>query len=70
QELEYQWESGLIDLYYGDESHVCTEGYVPYAWKFKDEDFCVPVYKCGRLNIFEMISYCGNYSAKTTDTKF
>ena len=44
QELEHQWKSGLIDLYYGDESHVCTEGYVPYAWKFKDEDFCVPIY--------------------------
>lgn len=56
QELEHQWKSGLIDLYYGNESHVCTEGYVPYAWKFKDEDLCVPVYKCGRLNIFGMIN--------------
>lgn len=55
QELERQWEDGLIDLYYGDESHVCTEGYVPYAWKRKDEDFFVPVFKCGRLNIFGMI---------------
>lgn len=55
QEIERQWESGLIDLYYGDESHVCTQGDVPYAWKFKDEDYCVPVYKCGRLNIFGMI---------------
>lgn len=55
QELEYQWEEGLIDLYYGDESHICTEGYVPYAWKFKDEDFCIPTFKCGRLNFFGMI---------------
>lgn len=67
QELERQWESGLIDLYYGDESHVCTEGYVPYAWKFKDEDFCVPVYKCGRLNIFGMIDRNCVYHGFTTE---
>lgn len=67
QELEYQWELGLIDLYYGDESHVCTEGYVPYAWKFKDEDFCVPVYKCGRLNIFGMIDRNCVYHGFTTE---
>lgn len=67
QELECQWESGIIDLYYGDESHVCTEGYVPYAWKFKDEDFCVPVYKCGRLNIFGMIDRNCNYHGFTTE---
>lgn len=67
QELERQWESGLIDLYYGDESHVCTEGYVPYAWKFKDEDFCVPVYKCGRLNIFGMIDRNCVYYGFTTE---
>ena len=66
QELERQWESGLIDLYYGDESHVCTEGYVPYAWKFKDEDYCVPVYKCGRLNIFGMIDRNCVYHGFTT----
>lgn len=67
QELERQWESGLIDLYYGDESHICTEGYVPYAWKFKDEDYCVPVYKCGRLNIFGMIDRNCVYHGFTTE---
>lgn len=66
QELERQWEYGLIDLYYGDESHVCTEGYVPYAWKFKDEDFFIPVYKGGRLNIFGMIDRNCNYHGFTT----
>lgn len=66
QELEHQWESGFIDLYYGDESHVCTEGYVPYAWKFKDEDFCIPVYKCGRLNIFGLIDRNCVYHGFTT----
>ncbi|MBD5317152.1 MAG: hypothetical protein HDS11_05745 [Bacteroides sp.] len=53
-------------MYYGDESHVCTEGYVPYAWKFKDEDFCVPVCKCGRLNLFGMIDHNCVYQGFTT----
>lgn len=66
QELERQWAYGLIDLYYGDESHVCTEGYVPYAWKFKDEDFFIPVCKGGRLNIFGMIDRNCNYHGFTT----
>lgn len=38
QELEQQSIAGLIDLYYGDESHICTEGYVPYGWQFRGED--------------------------------
>lgn len=66
QELERQWETGLVDLFYGDESHVCTEGYVPYAWKFKDEDYNVPVFKCGRLNIFGMIDRNCVYHGFTT----
>lgn len=66
QELECQWEKGLIDLYYGDESHICTEGYVPYAWKFKDEDFFIPTFKCGRLNFFGMIDRNCVYHGFTT----
>ena len=31
QELVQQEKDGLIN-YYGDESHICTEGYVPYVW--------------------------------------
>ncbi|GHT78242.1 hypothetical protein AGMMS50262_20620 [Bacteroidia bacterium] len=33
QELERQESEGRIVLYYADESHVCTEGYVPYGWQ-------------------------------------
>ena len=29
QELEKEADDGKTDLYYADESHVCTEGYVP-----------------------------------------
>jgi transposase len=31
QELERQESEDLIALYYADESHICTEGYVPYG---------------------------------------
>jgi hypothetical protein len=31
-ELERLSETGDIDLYYGDVSHACSQGYVPYDW--------------------------------------
>ncbi len=34
QELVNLWHQGYIDLRFGDESHVCTSGYVPYGWHF------------------------------------
>ncbi|KAA6341355.1 hypothetical protein EZS27_010843 [termite gut metagenome] len=36
-------EQGQIDLFYGDESHVCSEGYVPYGWQFPDEEVALLV---------------------------
>lgn len=42
QELVQQEKDGLIDLYYGDESHICTEGYVPYGWLFRGENVYIP----------------------------
>lgn len=56
QELVNLWHTGLIDLRYGDESHVCTSGYVPYGWHFEGEDVFIPSYEKHRLNIFGMIS--------------
>lgn len=55
QELETLFERGEIDLFYGDESHVCTEGYVPYGWQFPGEEVYTPVEKAKRLNVFGMI---------------
>ena len=34
QELEHLYAKGEINLFYDDESHVCTKGYVPYGWQF------------------------------------
>ena len=54
--LEKSSEKGEIDLFYGDESHVCEEGYVPYGWQFKDEKVVVPVAKGKTLNCFGLLS--------------
>jgi hypothetical protein len=39
-ELENLSRQDAIDLYYCDETHVCSEGYVPYGWQFPGEDVC------------------------------
>lgn len=66
QELEQLNRDGKIDLYYADESHVCTEGYVPYGWQFRDEDVYVPSQKAQRINIFGMIDRNNRYHGFTT----
>ena len=66
QELVQQEKNGLIALYYGDESHVCTDGYVPYVWQFCGEDVYIPSEKDLRLNIFGMIDRRNRYERFTT----
>jgi len=66
QELEKQAFAGLIDLYYGDESHICTEGYVPYGWQFRNEDVHIPSERGLRLNLFGMIDRNNRYQGFST----
>lgn len=66
QELERQAIAGLIDLYYGDESHICTEGYVPYGWQFRNEDVHIPSERGLRLNLFGMIDRNNRYQGFST----
>jgi hypothetical protein len=54
--LEQLSQQGLIDLFYGDESHVCSQGYVPYGWQFPDEDIYTPVEKGYKINIWGLIN--------------
>ncbi len=54
--LERLSQLGKIDLYYGDESHVCSEGYVPYGWQFPDEQVCILSEKAYKINCFGMIT--------------
>lgn len=66
QELERQAIAGQIDLYYGDESHICEEGYVPYGWQFRGEDVYIPSERGLRLNIFGMIDRNNRYEGFST----
>ena len=66
QELEQKAAEGRIDLFYADESHVCTEGYVPYGWQFRGEDVHIPSQKIARLNIFGMTTRDNRYEGFTS----
>jgi transposase len=55
-ELEKLSQQGLIDLFYGDETHVSSEGYVPYGWQFPDEKVSILVEKGYKINIFGLIN--------------
>lgn len=54
--MELLSEHKLIDLFYGDESHFSSQGYVPYGWQFKGENVCVLSEKGYKFNVFGLIS--------------
>ena len=66
-ELEQLSREGKIDLFYGDETHLCSEGYVPYGRKFPDEDVCILSEKAYKLNCFGFISRQNQCRWKTTE---
>ncbi|CAA7196356.1 hypothetical protein CHRY9293_02453 [Chryseobacterium potabilaquae] len=47
---------GLIDLFYGDESHVSSESHVPYGLQFPDEEVAIYLEKGYKTNIFGIIN--------------
>jgi len=51
-EYEQLSESGLIDLYYGDESGVSLQPSVPYGWQFSDEEVSCPSDNGSAINCF------------------
>ena len=69
QELEKQAYEGRIRLYYADESHTCTEGYVSYGWQLRGEDVYIPSQRVARLNIFGMMDRDNRYKGFTTSEK-
>ena len=42
--LEGLSRRGLIDLYFDDERHFCSQGYVPRGWQFADEQVSISSY--------------------------
>ncbi len=65
--LEQASELGYIDLYYGDETRISEEGYVPYGWQFKDEDVFIPVQRGKGLNCFGLLSREMKFHYEITD---
>lgn len=72
--LEELSEKGQIDILYGDESHFCSEGYVPRGWQFAGEDVSIKVEKRFRLNCLALVSRGCNcfwqLSKKNIDSHF
>ncbi|MDR0605385.1 MAG: IS630 family transposase [Bacteroidales bacterium] len=58
---------GETDLFYGDEPHVCSEGYVPYGWQFPDEKVCIFPEKAYKLNCFGFINRQNSCRWKNTE---
>lgn len=59
-------EQGHLDLYYGDESRVSTQGYVPYGWQFGDEEVWMPAQRGAGLNCFALLSRACKCRFETT----
>lgn len=55
-EYEKLSETGLIDLYYGDEAGVSLEPNVPYGWQFGDEEVSMPAGKGAGTNCFGLFT--------------
>jgi transposase len=68
QELEHLSSQGLIDLYYGDETGVSTQGYCPYGWQGRAEKVSVAALPISRqrLNCFGCISRINQFYYATT----
>jgi transposase len=65
-ELEKLSRSGLIDLYYGDESRVSIDPCVPYGWQFKSEEVFMPAAKGAGLNCFALLNRANDLLFATT----
>lgn len=66
-DLEELSQEGYIDLYYGDESHVCSKGYVPYGWQFPEEDISIPSERAYRINCLGFINRKSEYFGTMTE---
>lgn len=54
--LEQQAEQGHIDLFYGDETTVSEQGYVPYGWQFKEEPVSIPSHHGKKRSYFGLLA--------------
>ena len=54
-------------MFYGDESRVCEQGYVPYGWQFKGEDVFSGSAKGRGINCFALLSRDNRLVYRTTE---
>lgn len=66
QEFVQQEKNGLINLYYEEESHICTEGDVSYGWQFRCEDIHILSERGLKLSIFCMADRNNKYEGFST----
>lgn len=64
--VEAQSRAGHIDLYYGDETRISTEGYVPYGWQFAGEAVAIAVSRGAALNVFGLLRRDNDLIYRTT----
>lgn len=64
--LEQRYNNDEIDLYYGDETQISEEGYVPYGWQFRDENISIKSANGKRINCFGMITRDNKFEFATT----
>lgn len=68
-QLEKLAQNSLIDIYYGDETQINEEGYIPYGWQFPDEKVSTPVQKGISINCLGFITRDNRFFYKTTQKK-
>ena len=65
--LEQQSEKGNINLYYGDETKISEEGYVPYGWQFDEEEVVIAATKGRSINCFGLLSRDNDFIYRNTE---
>lgn len=65
--MEQRSQNAEIDLFYGDETQVSEEGYVPYGWQFKGEEVSIACGKGARMNCFGLLTRHNQFVQATTD---
>lgn len=64
--LEAQSEAGNIDLFYGDETQLSQQGYVPYGWQFHDEEVFIEATRGKSINCFGLLARDNRFIWRTT----
>ena len=64
--LEELSRKGYIDLFYGDETRISEEGYIPYGWQFKDENVAIEVQRGQAINVFGLVNRTNDFFYKMT----